>query len=188
MTVNENPWQKIKADIQAYARADRVPVNAKLVIRLFLLTPGFQFVLARRIGEIMASIPLIGRPLRRVWWWLTCLVFGSEIAIGATVGGGFYIPHPYGIVVGVSTVGRNVSMLQNATIGRRGANDAADPVIGDDVYIGAGAVILGAITLGKGAMIGANSVLLADLPEGATAVGIPAKIRLPAPPAETPTE
>ncbi|NWJ23874.1 DapH/DapD/GlmU-related protein [Rhizobium sp. RM] len=176
--IQETVFQKIKADIHSFARADGDPVNLKLIIRLFFITAGFQFVFARRVQEILEKVPVVGKPLRRIWWWLTCLIFSSEIAIDTRTAGGLYIPHPYGIVIGAATLHANVTVLQNVTIGKRGKADASDPVIGENVFLGAGCVVLGGVTLGKGSSVGANSVLLIDLPEGATAIGIPAKIRL----------
>lgn len=172
----ETPLQKVKADLAAYAAAERRPVSTLFTLRMFLLTPGFQFVFARRLQEMVVKVPLIGRLLRRIVWWATCLIFSSEIAIGAQVGGGLFVPHPYGIVIGQSKVGRNLRLLQNVTIGRRSQDDPRDPVFGDNVYISAGAVLLGAISIGDGAVIGANAVVLKDVPAGATAIGIPARI------------
>lgn len=173
---NESVWQKIRADIRHYAAREGARPSLKLTLRLFFVTAGFQFVFARRIQEMLQAIPLIGRPLKRVWWWWCCLFFSSEIAIAARVAGGLYIPHPYGIVVGAATIGPNVTILQNVTIGRRSRADTADPDIRAGVIIGAGAVVLGRITLGEGANVGANSVVLKDVPAGATAIGIPAKV------------
>lgn len=167
--------QRIAMDLHAFARHEGQLLSLGLALRLFLLTPGFQFVLARRIGEALAGIALIGRPLRRVWWWRTCRAFGSEIAIGATVEGGLYIPHPYGIVIGVATIGHDVTILQNVTIGNRGEAGAAGAVIGDGAYLGAGAAIIGAVTVGARARVGANAVVTRDVPPAATAIGIPAR-------------
>lgn len=176
MDTRERPFQKIKADIRRYAARENRRPNVSFTLRMFLLTPGFQFVFSRRLQEMVVRIPLIGRLLRRILWSASCLVFGSELAMGAEIGGGLYIPHPYGIVVGAATLGRNVTLLQNVTIGRKSADDPRDPLIEDDVTISAGAVIIGAITLGKGSTIGANAVVVKDVPAGAIAMGVPAKI------------
>lgn len=179
MTINESPIQKIKADLQHYARRENRRVSLSFTLRMFFLTPGFQFVFSHRLMEIVRRIPLVGRLLRRIIWWASCLIFGSELAIAAEIGGGFYIPHPYGIVVGVSKIGRNVRILQNVTIGKRGDDDAHDPVLEDGAALSAGAVVLGAVVIGRDAVVGANSVVLQSVPDGSTAVGIPARI-LPA--------
>ena len=174
--VIETPLQKVKADLGSYAAIEHRSVSPMFVLRMFLVTPGFQFVFARRFQEMLVHIPVVGRPLRRLVWWATCLIFSSEIAIGAEVGGGLYVPHPYGIVVGQAKIGRNLHLLHNVTIGRKAHDIPGDPVFGDRVSISAGAVLLGNITIGDGAVIGANSVVLKDVPPGAMAVGIPARI------------
>ncbi|NTU77945.1 MAG: serine acetyltransferase [Chloroflexales bacterium] len=101
--------------------------------------------------------------------------YGLEILIGADIGGGLYIAHPVGTVVSPRRIGRNCSIIAAVTIGMR--NEWEFPVIGDDVFIGAGARVLGGIKLGDGAVIGANAVVITDVPAGATAVGIPARVR-----------
>lgn len=110
-------------------------------------------------------------------WYMTTIYFGSEIDTKATIGAGIYMPHPYGIVIGgACIIGKNVSINQNVTLGRRDIDETGDPVIGDNVAINSGAVIVGAVKVGNNAKIGANSVVLKDVPEHATAVGIPARI------------
>lgn len=100
--------------------------------------------------------------------------YGLEILVGADIGGGLYIAHPIGTVISPARMGKNCSIIAAVTIGMR--NTWEFPVIGDEVFIGAGARVLGGITIGDGAVIGANAVVLKDLPDGATAVGIPARI------------
>lgn len=100
--------------------------------------------------------------------------FGFEIAIGSDVGGGFYIAHPNGTVINSKRIGKNCSIIANVTIGMR--NEWEFPEIGDNVFIGAGARILGGIIIGDGAKIGANAVVIDNVPAGATVVGIPARV------------
>jgi serine O-acetyltransferase len=100
--------------------------------------------------------------------------YGLEIRPGADIAGGLYIAHPIGTVIMVNRIGRNCSIIAAVTIGMR--NEYAFPTIGDDVFIGAGARVLGNIHIGDGAVIGANAVAIDDIPAGATAVGIPAKV------------
>ena len=102
--------------------------------------------------------------------------YGLEISPGAEIGGGLYIAHPIGTVISVQRMGSNCSLIAAITIGMR--NEWRFPVIGDGVFIGAGARVLGDITLGAGCQIGANAVVIKDVPPGATAVGIPAKVRM----------
>jgi serine O-acetyltransferase len=100
--------------------------------------------------------------------------YGLEISPGADIGGGLYIAHPIGCVIAAKHIGKNTSIIAAVTIGMR--NKWEFPVIGDNVLIGAGARVLGGIRVGDGASIGANAVVLDDIPDGATAVGIPAKV------------
>lgn len=99
--------------------------------------------------------------------------FGLEIVVGAKIGGGLYIAHPIGTVIAAREVGENCTIIANVTIGMR--NEWAFPRIGDAVFIGAGARVLGDIYVGDGVSIGANAVVIHDVPDGATVVGIPAK-------------
>lgn len=100
--------------------------------------------------------------------------FGLEIDPGAEVGGGLYIAHTVGCVIHASRIGQNCSIISAVTIGMR--NKWEFPEIDDNVFIGAGARVLGGIHIGEGAVIGANAVVIDHVPAGATAVGIPAKI------------
>lgn len=101
--------------------------------------------------------------------------YGLEIQIGADIEGGLYIPHPVGTVVAPERIGRNCSIIAAVTIGLR--KEWAFPSIGNDVMIGAGARVLGGIQIGDGAVIGANAVVIDDVPAGTTVVGVPARLR-----------
>ena len=102
-------------------------------------------------------------------------VTGAEIPLNCTIGGGLLIPHPNGIVIHPdATIGPNCLIFQQVTIGTKG--EIGLPQIGGHVDIGAGAKILGNVKIGDHACIGANAVVLHDVPDGKTAVGIPARI------------
>lgn len=105
-----------------------------------------------------------------------CLMvfFGLEICSAEKVGGGLYIAHPVGTVIHADRIGKNVSVIASVTVGMRNTWDF--PVIGDHVFIGAGARVLGDIHIGSDAVIGANSVVIEDVPEGATVVGVPGRV------------
>lgn len=109
--------------------------------------------------------------LRHRFW---SVVTGADLPLNCTIGGGLLMPHPNGIVIHpAAVIGPNCLIFQQVTIGHRG--DGV-PTIGGHVDIGAGAKILGRISIGDHAAIGANAVVLCNVPEGSTAVGIPAKL------------
>ncbi|MBR0851319.1 serine acetyltransferase [Bradyrhizobium diazoefficiens] len=185
MTVpHESVLRKIAADFNHYAEresayyanASRFSTRLLIGAKMALLIPGFQFVMARRVQELLARIPVVGSTLRRIAWWFSCIVFGSELGIASEIAGGLYVPHPYGIVVGRCRIGRNVTILQNVTIGFKSRNELGACEIGDGAYLAAGCVVLGAIKVGEGATIGANAVVTSDVPPNAVAVGIPARV------------
>lgn len=97
--------------------------------------------------------------------------FGLEI--WGNIDGGLYIAHPIGAVIAVKSMGRNCSVVAAATLGMR--NDPLFPTIGNEVFIGAGARVLGDISIGDGAKVGANAVVVHDVVAGDTVVGIPAR-------------
>jgi serine O-acetyltransferase len=101
-------------------------------------------------------------------------VYGMEIWIGADIGGGLYVAHPAGTVIAVRRMGRNCSVVASVTFGMR--NEWSFPDIGDQVFVGAGARVLGGIRVGDRAVIGANAVVLQEVPDDATAVGVPARV------------
>lgn len=109
---------------------------------------------------------------------------GADLLPGCTIGPGLLLPHPTGVVVGHGVVvGEDCTLLQNVTLGEKFADGRAPhdyPIIGDRVVIGAGAIILGKVTVGSDSSIAANSVVIADVPEGAVVAGSPARqISLP---------
>lgn len=106
-------------------------------------------------------------------------VYGIELPYSATVGRNVVIEHQGGIVVhGATVIGDGCIIRQNCTLGIRSLDDLeAAPILGRNVNVGAGAAILGRVTIGDGAAIGANAVVLRDVPAGALATGIPATCR-----------
>ena len=116
-------------------------------------------------------------------WRLWCVIGGISIPLRTRIGGGLQMAHTNGIVINVGArIGCNCDIFQQVTIGEaRGGF----PTIGNHVSIGAGAKILGPVTIGDGARIGANALVIRDVPAGGVAHGVPAEIHLPR---LTPTE
>ncbi len=111
-----------------------------------------------------------------LWYRFWSAVCGSEIDLKVQIGGGLLLPHPNGIVIFPDVViGPNCLIFQQVTLGIGGRVPGC-PIVGGHVDIGAGAKILGGVTIGDHAKIGANAVVLDDVPSGATAVGVPARI------------
>lgn len=103
---------------------------------------------------------------------------GIEIHPGAEIGEGFFIDHGHGVVIGETTIiGKNVTLYQGVTLGGTGKEQGKrHPTLGDNVMIGAGAKVLGSCTIGSGSKVGAGSVVLEDVPENSTVVGVPGRI------------
>lgn len=109
--------------------------------------------------------------LRHRWW---SAVTGADIPLNCKLGGGLLLPHPNGVVIHPNAeIGPNCLVFHQVTIGEEAGGV---PTLEGHVDVGAGAKIIGRVTVGKHAKIGANAVVLDDVPAGATAVGIPAKI------------
>lgn len=106
-------------------------------------------------------------------------LFGLEIAARCRIGPGLFLPHTHGTVIGAFAIGANAVIYQGVTLGAKDLDftfDAAHrPVLGDNVIIGAGAVIIGGLMIGDGAKIGANAVVTRSVAAGQTMVGIPAR-------------
>lgn len=136
-----------------------------------LLTDGTAAMLLYRLMQASGEKGLA--PLEMVFNKLNSMVGGAVIGRGAEFGPGFVLIHSDGVVInGAVKGGRNVKIEHQVTIG---AERRQSPIIGDDVFIGAGAKIVGPVKIGDGARIGANAVVVHDVPAHTTVVGIPAK-------------
>ncbi|MEJ6006933.1 serine O-acetyltransferase [Paucibacter sp. AS339] len=124
---------------------------------------------------------LLRKPLSLLYKFMKIAVqvfSGIDLPCEATVGRRLVIEHFGGIIIsGDSVIGDDVTLRHGVTLGLRRTGVSGAPVIGDGVDIGAGAKILGPVRIGSGAVIGANAVVLCDVPAGALAVGIPARIK-----------
>lgn len=150
---------------------------ARSVLGVVLLYSGYHALLFHRVSHFLYTCKLKG--LAR--WNSQCGRYwtGIEIHPGAQIGKGLFIDHGMGIVIGeTAVIGDNCTIYHGVTLGGRGHTKGAKrhPTIGDNVLIGAGAKILGPVTIGNDSNIGANAVVIHDVPENATVVGVPGKI------------
>jgi serine O-acetyltransferase len=128
--------------------------------------------LSRKRGLFSSLIKKIVVLRYRFWSAVT----GADIPLGTTIGGGLVMLHPNGIVIHPDVmIGPNCMIFQGVTIGTRGIHSGV-PKLGGHVDVGPGAKILGSVSIGDHAQIGANAVVLTDVPPGASAVGVPARI------------
>lgn len=148
---------------------------ARSKIEVFLFYPTIHAMIAYRISHFLYSKKLFF--LARLVSQISRLFTGIEIHPGANIGKGLVIDHGMGVVIGeTAEIGDNVLLYHGVTLGGTGKDKGKrHPTLGDNVIIGAGAKVLGPIYIGTNSKIGANSVVLKDVPEGYTAVGIPAK-------------
>ncbi len=155
---------------------DKQPSILKLLVAS--LSPRFMPVVIFRLSHWFYLHRL--SPLAKVLSLVNFIFFGLEIAVKCEIGGGLYFPHTQGTVIGANKIGKNVTIYHGVTFGAREIDlsytESSRPTVGDNVLIGAGAKVLGDVFLGNNSRIGANAVVLDNVPEGATAIGIPAQI------------
>jgi serine O-acetyltransferase len=152
---------------------------ARSGLEVALCYPGLHAVLFHRAAHAawQARLYVVGRMISQLGRFLT----GIEIHPGATVGRRLFIDHGSGVVIGeTAEIGDDVTLYHGVTLGGTSlATGKRHPTLSDGVIVGAGAKILGPVLVGKDARVGANAVVLADVPAGVTMVGIPARMVLP---------
>jgi serine O-acetyltransferase len=164
--------KELRRDIRA-AR-DRDPAARGVAQAEILATwPGIHALLAHRVAHALhgAGVPVLPRLIAM----LSRAITGIEIHPAARIGEGLFIDHGAGVVIGeTAEIGDNVTLYQGVTLGGTGfATGKRHPTVQDNVTIGSGAKLLGPITIGHGAKIGANSVVITDVPPNCTVVGNP---------------
>jgi serine O-acetyltransferase len=164
--------RELREDVTA-AR-DRDPAARTVGTAEILLTyPGVHAILAHRISHVLhaAEVPIVPRLLSNA----ARIATGIEIHPAAKIGSDFFVDHGNGVVIGeTAEIGDRVTLFQGVTLGGTGfATGKRHPTVEDNVTIGSGAKLLGPIKVGHGAKIGANSVVIHDVPPNATVVGNP---------------
>ena len=170
----------IKADFSIIKERDPA---ARGFLEIVFCYPGFQALVVHRISHKLwnLKLPLVPRLLSQITRFLT----GVEIHPGAKIGKAVFIDHGMGVVIGeTSEIGNDVTIYHAVTLGgispsvdsERQRHEKRHPTIGDNVVIGSGAQIIGPVKVGNGARIAANAVVVKDVPDDATMVGVPAKV------------
>jgi len=176
-------FKSLREDIAATIARDPA---ARGWLEIVLCYPGFQALRFYRLSHWLwrCRLRLLGRWVAAWGRWFT----GIEIHPGARIGRRFFIDHGMGVVIGeTAEIGDGVTLYHGVTLGGVAPSVDSDaqrdhkrhPTLEDDVIVGSGAQILGPITVGKGARVGANAVVTKDVPPGVTVVGIPAKVVAP---------
>lgn len=173
----------LREDLEAARTRDPA---ARSALEVALGYPGVHAVWGYRIAHRMWREPALRLPARLLSQ-LVRAVTGVEIHPGAQLGRRLFIDHGMGVVVGeTAMVGDDVVLFHGATLGGKSMKRGKrHPTLGDNVVVGAGAKILGPVWVGDGARIGANAVVVKDVPAGAVAVGVPAVVREAPLPAES---
>jgi serine O-acetyltransferase len=169
-------WRRVVAEVRADVAAarDRDPA-AQGVSTLEILSSwaGVQALLAHRAAHALqeSGVPLLPRAIA----YASRVVTGVEIHPSAEIGREFFIDHGAGVVIGeTAAIGSRVTLYQGVTLGGTGfQRGKRHPTLGDNVTVGSGAKLLGPIAVGDGAKVGANTVVVEDVPPGATVVGNP---------------
>jgi serine O-acetyltransferase len=164
--------REVKADVAAARDRDPAAQNVS-TFEILSSWAGVQALLAHRAAHalLLRGVPLVPRTIA----YLTRAVTGVEIHPAAEIGREFFVDHGSGVVIGeTARIGNRVTLYQGVTLGGTGfQRGKRHPTLGDNVTVGSGAKLLGPIAVGDGAKIGANTVVVEDVPPGATVVGNP---------------
>ena len=164
---------RIAQDLQAVFERDPAAISR---LEVFFMYSGFHALLAYRISHWLwnRKIPFFPRLISQMTRWIT----GVEIHPGASIGTGFFIDHGMGVVIGeTAEIGDYVTLFQGVTLGGTGKERGKrHPTLGNHVVVGAGAKVLGGIHIGDNVKIGANAVVLREVPANSTVVGNPGRI------------
>jgi len=149
---------------------------AKGAWQVILIYSGLHAIVAYRMTHFLWTIKL--RFWARYLSQLARFFTGIEIHPGAKIGNGLFIDHGMGVVIGeTAIIGNNVTLFQGVTLGGTGKETGKrHPTLGDNIVVGAGAKVLGNITIGSNSYIGANAVVLKDVPDNSTVVGVPGHV------------
>lgn len=165
--------EQIKEDVKTIYKKDPAADN---IVEVLLCYPGLHALILHRVAHKLRywGIPVIPRMIS----YISRILTGIEIHPGARIGRRFFIDHGMGVVIGETTfIGDDVLIYQGVTLGGTGKEHGKrHPTLEDNVIVGAGAKVLGNLRIGKNSRIGAGSVVVDDVPENSTVVGIPGRV------------
>lgn len=168
----------LRKDIIRYYQLKKVNINSYFfmcILSLFniRLYPVILFRISCFFYKNRLSV------IANIFSLINLLFFGIETTPKTKIQGGLFLPHTIGTILGAYKIGENVTIMHGVTLGSKYMDfhftEHLRPTIGDNVFIGSGAKILGGIKIGNGSKIGANAVVLKDVPSNVLAVGVPAK-------------
>lgn len=168
----------LEADLARQYRIEGKPNDRPSLLQIIsrLLHHRFLPLVLYRVARatFLHNIPF----LPQLCTYLNIVLFGIEISPRCEIGGGLFLPHTVGTVIGAARMGRNITIFQGVTLGAKDVDMTFEvslrPCVEDDVTLGAGSKILGGITIGRGCRVGANAVVITDIEPGTKVVGIPA--------------
>lgn len=176
-------FETVKMDIKRYVKTENIQ-NRRDMIDLFMFNEAVWYILMYRFGcwvRTDCNVPLL-KPLLKIITKIVhkflSLLTGYQIPFGTTIGRGLYIGHAgYLVINSKAVIGENCNLSVGVIIGEGGRGDSkGSPVLGDFVYVAPGAKIIGKIRVGNNVAIGANAVVVKDVPDGMSVAGVPAKI------------
>ncbi|HEU4962508.1 MAG TPA: serine O-acetyltransferase [Bacilli bacterium] len=166
-------FKKMREDIEAVFERDPA---ARSAFEIIMTYSGVHAIWMHRLSNKLwqANMRTLARMVSQIGRWLT----GIEIHPGATIGRKLFIDHGMGVVIGeTAIIGDNCTLYQGVTLGGTGKEKGKrHPTLGDNVLIASGAKVLGSFTIGENSKIGAGSVVLREVPQNSTVVGIPGKV------------
>ncbi len=166
-------FETLRQDFKACFERDPAALSS---LEVLLAYPGFHSIILHRVAHSLHGwgFKLISRLISHFNRFVT----GIEIHPGAEIGSGFFVDHGMGVVIGeTSVIGDDVTLFQGVTLGGTGkTRKKRHPTLEDNVVVGAGAKVLGDITIGEGSRIGSGSVVVNPVPENSTVVGIPGRV------------